>query len=295
MLLPAGEHKLDSMGCSQVTIVTIRNDQLTERVLPAGEHKLSWSWVKDYSVSENDDRATLHQLLITGTSRDAECTPCPAGTCGNGGALGCSVCPKGATNPSTGAVTCQACEGKPAHASWTGPHKWPLIGNAGSPDTCPWGCDDAYSVRGPRTADCPDNMCCALPGACNLPSPDAVADGRPPATMQMLTNCLALTPIDQDTGKDTVNTINTLLGATGVYVNHDVPVEGLQTRGDVVRSVAGQTFADVLDTSRDPGAPKSPPPSTLDPQPSTLDPQPSTLNPQPSTLNPHLQPSTLNL
>ena len=118
-------------------------------LLPAGEHKLSWKWVKDFSVSENDDRATIHQamcvcvcvcvyiyidtytyihthlhikglhikdfsvsenddratihhththtitfenawqLLITGTAHDTQCTPCPPGTCGNGGVMGC--------------------------------------------------------------------------------------------------------------------------------------------------------------------------------------------------------------
>jgi hypothetical protein len=37
--------------------------------VPAGEHKFTWRWVKDYSMSEGADRATLHQILITGTGK----------------------------------------------------------------------------------------------------------------------------------------------------------------------------------------------------------------------------------
>ena len=59
-------------------------------------------------MSSNDDRATLHQLLITGTAHDSDCTPCPTGMCGSGGAMGCNVCAKGTSNPSAGALECQA-------------------------------------------------------------------------------------------------------------------------------------------------------------------------------------------
>lgn len=45
-------------------------------VLPPGEHKLTWSWVKDWSLSGGEDKATLHEILITGTPDDATCTDC---------------------------------------------------------------------------------------------------------------------------------------------------------------------------------------------------------------------------
>ena len=44
-------------------------------------------------MSDGIDRATIHQLVITGLGQqDNACTPCPAGSCGNGGLASCPTC-----------------------------------------------------------------------------------------------------------------------------------------------------------------------------------------------------------
>ena len=126
---------------------------------------------------------------------------CRAGTCGNGGVLGCAVCPQLATSSISGATQCLACEGRPPHSTFTGPPAWPRAGNTVPPSACPFACDGGYAAGsggggGGSGGRCPVGSCCAAEGQCVLPSPEMVADGHPLATLQMLHNCLRLTPVD---------------------------------------------------------------------------------------------------
>ena len=136
-------------------------------------------------------KTRLHGMLT--------CAACPAGTCGNGGVLGCAVCPQLATSSISGATQCLACEGRPPHSTFTGPPAWPRAGNTVPPSACPFACDGGYAAGsggGGSGGRCPVGSCCAAPGQCVLPSPEMVADGHPLATLQMLHNCLRLTPVD---------------------------------------------------------------------------------------------------
>ena len=127
----------------------------------------------------------------------------PPGTCGNGGVLGCAVCPQLATSSISGATHCLACQGRPPHSTFTGPPPWPRAGNTVPPDACPFACDGGYAAGsggggggGGGGGRCPAGSCCAAEGQCVLPSPGMVADGHPLATLLMLYNCLRLTPVD---------------------------------------------------------------------------------------------------
>mmetsp|Transcript_34305 Transcript_34305/g.107475 ORF Transcript_34305/g.107475 Transcript_34305/m.107475 type:complete len:787 (-) Transcript_34305:21-2381(-) len=164
-------------------------------ILPKGEHELIWAWVKDFSLSSYDDRATLHELMITGTGRDSTCSRCPPGTCGSGGAGGCTVCPINSFSARDGSVSCSLCAGKPEQASWSGPVGWPRQGNTGGGGTCPWTCLEGYDNGG---GSCPRDACCAQPGRCDLPSWSLVSTGYPLPSMQMLSNCLQMVPVDEN-------------------------------------------------------------------------------------------------
>jgi len=69
--------------------------------------------------------------------------------------------------------------------------------------------------------------------------------------MEMLSNCLALIPIDTASARDTVRAVSQLLGPDGVYVNHDVAVTESQTRGDVIKSLTQTVLLDIFDESVD--------------------------------------------
>jgi len=102
------------------------------QMLTAGAHELTWEWIKDESVSFADDRATIQQLLITGTGSDdasAGCDECPPGSCGHGGIQGCAVCAVNRRAESAGAAECAVrvpCTAAPQHGggSASGPTPW---------------------------------------------------------------------------------------------------------------------------------------------------------------------------
>lgn len=214
--------------------------------LPKGEHKLSWRWVKDYSVSEGADRATLHQLVVTGLGEgDNTCTPCAAGTCGNQGIEACPVCSPATRSPSAGATSCVACEVAPDSAHHVGPHDWP---GAGSTDACGWECNEGYcsqdgSPRCPAGLPCPPGMCCASNAGCFIPTVEAVRNGLSPATLQMLQSCLTLIPVDAGAASQTLNVAARLLGPNGAWKSRG---EAYPPRSAKPTSTKGQAMDDAL-------------------------------------------------
>eukprot|EP00286_Rhodomonas_abbreviata_P025551 CAMPEP_0181300836 /NCGR_PEP_ID=MMETSP1101-20121128/7101_1 /TAXON_ID=46948 /ORGANISM="Rhodomonas abbreviata, Strain Caron Lab Isolate" /LENGTH=1721 /DNA_ID=CAMNT_0023406097 /DNA_START=152 /DNA_END=5313 /DNA_ORIENTATION=+ len=205
--------------------------------LPAGEHKLSWSWVKDWSLSGGNDKATLHEILITGTASDDECNACPAGFCGNGGLRGCDVCPRAMKAPSPASTQCEPCGMSPEGTVYTGPERWPQEGNT---QTCQWGCTKGFcSSEGgtsacSSTTSCPPNKCCPHRGQCYLPTVEQVADGEWPVTMEMLRNCLDLTPLDSDVASATQSVVRSFLDRDGFYPWFSQTVSAGKSRGSVV-------------------------------------------------------------
>mmetsp|Transcript_45745 Transcript_45745/g.108416 ORF Transcript_45745/g.108416 Transcript_45745/m.108416 type:complete len:1782 (-) Transcript_45745:139-5484(-) len=215
-------------------------------VLPPGEHKLTWSWVKDWSLSGGEDKATLHEILITGTPDDATCTDCEPGFCGNGGLAGCVVCPRSQKSADKGSTQCVPCGNSPEGTVYTGPADWPFSGNAA---TCDWGCTPGFcsssggTSRCSETTTCPPGQCCPHRGQCYLPTLEMVEDGEWPITMEMLRNCLDLTPFNAETASKTQNILRGFLDQDGVYPWYNQRVGG-QTKGDLITNTLNKILQD---------------------------------------------------
>ena len=219
-------------------------------------------------MSEGSDRATLQQLVVTGLgAADSQCSGCPAGSCGTAGAVeGCSVCPPSSKSKEIGSIKCDKCDPAPDSAHHVGPPEWPAVGNT---DTCGWECSEGYCSRDgtprcPASMSCPAGMCCATSDGCTIPSIDAVRNGLSPATLQMLTTCLKLIPVDVVSASVTLDVATRLLGSGGLWrsrgealgENSKAIVEAMQvlssSKGEAIDGLLGKIAVSVRDQTLDP-------------------------------------------
>lgn len=94
-----------------------------------------------------------------------------------------------------------------------------------------------------ETTTCPPGQCCPHRGQCYLPTLEMVEDGEWPITMEMLRNCLDLTPFNAETASKTQNILRGFLDQDGVYPWYNQRVGG-QTKGDLITNTLNKILQD---------------------------------------------------